>query len=333
MSLATSATDLHRIASGALAPAVGDTSDYRIATALGRGFLAKNRAGRLALLIPLSAKPGTVGRRGGGFSLFPAPRISFLHEGRRWEQAAAVFECTDDTFLSAFIALIADVARRLEGLVESSWRDVLEWLDEWQAMLSGGTLSPEQQLGLWAELWIIDHAVDVDLLLTSWIGPDREASDFLIDAMGVEVKASRRAHIHQVSQRQVERPVGSLEAYLLSMWVGTDPVGGVSLADLVESILIKASDPAAFLKRIGQLGYSPLDRGLYSSRLVHLEEPKWFSSHDIPRVRAADPGVSMLRYTVSLDTGLCLSEEVASMLWDRLWNQAAPTVDARGEAR
>jgi hypothetical protein len=287
----------------------------------------------LALLVPLSAKPGTVGRRGGGFSLFPAPRISFLYDGRRWEQAAAILECTDDTCVNAFIVLIVDAARRLEGLAESSWRDVLEWLDEWQSMFSGDTLSPEQQLGLWGELWIIDHAVGVDLLLNSWIGPDHEASDFLIDGMGVEVKASRRAHIHQVSQRQLESPVGSLEAYLLSMRLGADPVGGVSLADLVDRILVKASDPAAFLKRIGELGYSPLDRVQYSSRLVHLEEPQWFHSYDIPRVRAADAGISMLRYTVSLDTGLCLSEEAASVLWRRLCNREAPTVDVRGKAR
>ena len=297
-------------------PSADDANDYRIATSVGPAFLARARSGAPTLLIPLDFAPVTVGRRGGGFSLSPSPRVAFEHAGRRWEQAAAILECTESNLADAFFVLVVDIARRLAAAGEISWPTILAWVEEWQTLLARrAALTAEQQLGLWGELWVISNAANPDPLVTAWRGPEGEAVDFFFDGVALEVKVSRRAHVHHVSQRQIDLPVGVHKAYLLSVWVGIEPVRGISLAELVDAALARVSDAPSLLKHIALLGYSPLDRDQYATRFTPLETPLWFNAEDVPRVRTIDPGISQVRYVVALDIDKSLGSDVAGVLW------------------
>lgn len=207
------------------APSTDEANDYRIATSVGPAFLARARSGAPTLLIPLDVAPVTVGRRGGGFSLTPANRVAFEYAGRRWEQAAAALECTESQLVDAFLVLVMDICRRLASSAgEISWPTILALVEEWQMLLARrAVLTAEQQLGLWGELWVISKAVNPDPLVAAWRGPEGEAADFFFDGIALEVKVSRRAHVHHVSQRQIDLPVGMHKAYLLSVWVGSSP--------------------------------------------------------------------------------------------------------------
>jgi hypothetical protein len=137
------------------------------------------------------------------------------------------------------------------------------------------------------------------------------------------VKVSRRAHVHHVSQTQVDAPRGAHDVYFVSLWVSPDPVRGVSLTELVDALSNRVGDPPSFLKQLARTGYSPLDRETYTTRLLVLESPRWFHSKDVPRVRAYDEGVSQLRYVVTLDADACLEEAEAAALWLRVTGGAA----------
>lgn len=308
-------------------PGPDDAADYRIALALGRGFLARARSGAPALLIPLEAVPAAAGRRGGGFSLSPVVRVAFEHDGRKWEQAAATLECTEIELLDTFLVLVVDVARRLGGSdAELTWAAVLACVDEWQALLTRrGVMTIEQQLGLWAELRLISIASDPDRLFAGWRGPEREATDFFLDGIGLEVKASRQRHVHHVSLRQADAPVGEHEAYVLSMWIAIEPGRGVSLAQLVDEALTRVADAVALLKHVALAGYVPADREQYATRFVVLEMPRWFRADDIPRVRVADPRVSQIRYVVTLDPERAVTADAASLLWYHFCRAQPPT--------
>jgi hypothetical protein len=189
-------------------------------------------------------------------------------------------------------------------------------VEEWQTLLAQGTaLSGDQQLGLWGELWLISNARDPDRVIAGWRGPDREALDFLLDGLSLELKASRTAHVHYVSQRQVELPAGTYTGCLLSLWVGVDPVRGKSLKELAELLIARASDPPSLLKKLALAGYVPKDSDQYGTRWLVLEAPYWFWAKDVPRVRAADVGVSNLRYRVALDVEKAIPKEQARQLW------------------
>lgn len=298
-------------------PASDSTVDFAIATSLGVGYLARNRSGAPTFLVPLSISPSSVGRRGGGFALRPVPRVAFNYRERRWEQAAASLECTEAELLDTFLVLVLDLAKRLEtARIDAYWRTILVWVEEWQTLLGRRTaLTPEQQLGLWGELWMVSKAAEPDLLIAAWRGPDRDAIDFFLDGIGLEIKVSRSAHVHHVSQKQVQLPVGVHEAYLLSLWVAPEPSRGLALPDLVDSLIRRVTDPAAVLKQIALVGYCPQDRELYGTRYALLEPPLWFRAADVPRVRTVDSGISHIRYQVALDPEKCLEDGSYRHLW------------------
>ena len=303
--------------SSAPPPSLDETDDYRIAIPVGPAFLARSRSGAAALLVPLIMTGGAVGRSGGGFALTSASRVAFQHAGRRWEQPAAILACTDESLGDAFLVLITDIARRLISSDEGvTWQNILAWVEEWQTLLGRrAALSVEEQLGLWGELWVISQAEEADALLAAWRGPERQPIDFFHDGIGLEVKVSRRPHVHHVSQTQVVAPRGRYVSYFLSIWVDVEPVRGISLSELVDQLLNSVSDPAAFLRQLANVGYSPHERAEYATRLLPLESPLWFRSEDVPRVHAIDPGVSRLRYVVTLDVDACLDRDDATNLW------------------
>ncbi len=150
-------------------------------------------------------------------------------------------------------------------------------------------------------------------------GPDQEPVDFFYDSIGLEVKVTRHANVHHVSQTQVERPRGEFKTYLLSIWVGMDSNQGISLAEKVDLLLNRVSDPTAFLRRLAQVGYSPHDRGEYDTKFLVLEAPRWFRAEDVPRVREIDEGVSNVRYVVTLDVDDCLDAEQSLSLGRHFW--------------
>jgi hypothetical protein len=242
----------------------------------------------------------------------------FEYADRRWEQAAATLECTESHLVDTFLILVLDLVRRLGTLnAEIDWQTIVGWVEEWQTLLARRpALTPEQQLGLWGELWVISNAVEIDGLVAAWRGPESEATDFFLGGIALEVKASRQAYVHHASQRQLESPAGHHAAYVLSVWVGVDPVRGVSLAELVDSVLARTEEAAAVLKKISIVGYVPIDRDQYTTRFVPLDRPRWFRVEDVPRVRVADSGVSQIRYVVSLDVDRALTDAQARALWE-----------------
>lgn len=317
MDIPLHAPHLRRALEAVQAPRSDSMDNYTIAASLGAGYLARGRSGAPAFLVPLSVPPGLVGRRGGGFALSPAACVAFCYGERRWQQAAAALECTEVALIDTFLVLVLDLAKGLEtSRVDASWPTILKWVEEWQTLLGRRpALTTEQQLGLWGELWVVSKAAEPDLLVAAWRGPDRDAVDFFVDGTGLEIKVSRHAHVHHVSPRQVEAPVGEYDAYLLSLWVAPEPVRGISLTELVDSVMARVSDPVALLKQTALLGYSPQDSAQYDTRYLLLEPPLWFRAADVPRIRVVDPGISQIRYMVTLDPDKCLDERLCRDLW------------------
>lgn len=307
--------DLRRI--WVSAPAPGSSGpDYTLLADRGGAYAGRARAGEPVLVIQLSETPiGGVGRRAAGCELLPHASLRFAIARREWDGPAAALICTDPDLVDAFAVLAADVESRIDPTA-TKWADVLAVVEEWQSLIAPrGAPSTEHEVGLWGELWMLAHADDPDRILASWRGPDREAADFHLDGRALEIKTSRRRGEHHVSQKQLVSPMGDAEAWLLSMWVGVDPIRGVTATELADLLRSRVSDPVEALRRLGAAGYTLADRNLYQTKLVLLATPSWYRVEDVPRVRAADLGISRLRYVVSLDEAAAADAGVASSLW------------------
>lgn len=276
--------------------------DFQLAAKVGAGFVARTRAGNSAWVVPLENAPETSGRRAGGFVLAPLSDVAFEFEGKRWNSAAAIWESTESDLLDAFLVLIGDAAQSLGP--SPSWKTIVEYVDQWQSLLARRpALTPEQQLGLWAELSIVDRSSRPEVLVSGWRGPEGDPVDFFVDEVGLEIKASRRRHAHHVSQSQADNPVGARESFTLSVWAGSDPVSGTSVVDLVERVFARVVDKPQLLRKLAKVGFSLADQETYrSTKFVELEPFVLFRTDDIPRVHEVDPAISELRYVVTLNS-------------------------------
>ncbi len=273
-----------------------------------RALLARSKNGAASLLIPVARVGSDVTRLTHGLAIRGAAEVEFARGATRWTGAAAVVECREPRLMSAFAGLVAAVVARVEAGTNATWESVSSLFAEWERLLARrAILSGESELGLWAELWWIVRSIRGVDLIEGWRGPDAERVDFLLDAFGFEIKAGRRPGVHIVSQDQVDAPLGEAHGLLVSMHVMPDPLRGRSLEELVAEAASRASHVAQFEEKLAATGYSRADEEAYHRRYVVLEPPRFYDVADVPRVRAADPGVTNIRFRVELDTNKALS--------------------------
>jgi hypothetical protein len=295
---------------------VPEQSDYLLFARFGAACAARSRFGQAALVVPLpTLAERNVGRRSAGIELLGHSAAQFTEGENEWRSPAAALVCLDAELVDTFAVLAADIALRFTTEV-ASWSSIVALVEEWQTLLSPrGKPSQEAEAGLWGELWFIDSSESVGRTLAAWRGPDRDAADFFVDGEAAEVKTGRLRRQHHVSQAQVDFSVGTHPAWLVSIWIKVDPEATATVPVLVDRILERAPDAADALRRIVRAGYSPANRSGYATGFVVLEEPEWYSAGSVPRVRAADLGVSDLRYRVTLDEQWRADAESARRLW------------------
>src|SRR5262249_42207623 len=137
-------------------------------------------------------------------------------------------------------------------------------------------------------------------MLRAWQGPDRDRRDFFLGNVSLEVKIGLQRLRHHFSLDQVQHPAGDAASYVISLWATKDPTGGTSLRELIERIDRIVDDPIDFETRLMRTGFSRQDLSAYDHRFSVLEPPTVFPTGSIPTVRAADPGVSAIRYVAEL---------------------------------
>jgi hypothetical protein len=279
-------------------------ADYTVlsaASAPGNAHLALSRNGTASLLVPVARVASDTTRLTHGLALRGAPAVEFARGPERWREPAAVVECREPKLVRTFAAMVAALIARLDTNKKPSWETVAALFAEWERLLGRRhLLKGESELGLWGELWCIARSTRPADLLEGWRGPDAEHVDFFMDGLGLEVKAGRRAGVHIVSQAQVDGGFGDVSIVLMSLHVAADPIRGRSLAEAVRYVSERVANLALFEEKLAAVGYARDDEGAYGRRFAVLQAPALYKAEHVPRVRAADPGVSQIRYRVEL---------------------------------
>lgn len=293
------------------------TADYNIVAVHGANLrvahLAVSRRGLASLLVPLPHIEGDSTRLTRAIAVSAAMHVEFVQGDDRQRLPAAVVECRDSQLLRTFAALVAAVVARLEDGPPPSWASISRLLSEWERLLGRRQLlSGESEVGLWGELWCIARSARAPTMLEAWRGPEAERVDFLLDNIGVEVKAGSRQGIHAVAQSQVEESLGAVPVVLMSMWVMVEPLHGRSLPEIVREVTGQVDSVATFEEKLANVGYSRDDEAAYHQRYVLLGPPLLYHREDVPRVRSADAGVSNLRYRVELPREAAMTGDAQS---------------------
>jgi len=189
------------------------------------------------------------------------------------------------------------------------WRDLLR-----QAAM----LSPERQLGLLGELWLLGRMISTrgpDAAIAAWTGPRRQAHDFRVEDVEIEVKTTMSEHrVHMISSdtQLVASPGACL--YLLSLqYTAAGAQAGSSLASVIAEVRSGLGTGGLRTKFDQALsdghGLLPGDVALYTTRLKLRTAPYLVPVDDhFPRISLPDLAnsldtsrISDVRYRVNVE--------------------------------
>jgi hypothetical protein len=214
-----------------------------------------------------------------------------------------------------FAIMVVDVLRTLETTANSAARDVmeafLERVREWQAFMarSHRPLSPDAQIGLLGELWILRLLTDTSLgagALDCWQGPLRAVQDFHVRGGAIEVKSTARTGSFLAQINSIEQLDGDRAPLFLCASRFEANTDGVSLVDLVSELRKRfglAGVQRGFEALLMVMGYLEEHTPLYGQTLALKDARIFRSDGDMPRLlRASLPAaIRSAVYVLDLD--------------------------------
>lgn len=149
-------------------------------------------------------------------------------------------------------------------------------LDSYRQLLSSlGRLSEQQELGLYGELFVLNHlmgSVGEGKAVASWRGPMREEHDFGLDSFDIEVKTTLSEHrSHRISSLTQLEPSPGRDLWLVSLQVTTYGVGGTTLPESIQTTMdaIRNLTVRSLLaERLADAGWDPAHGHLYTRRFT-----------------------------------------------------------------
>lgn len=148
---------------------------------------------------------------------------------------------TNPSLFPYFYAFAISVAHGIQVDRKPAVRASGDALGQWKVLLQQvSLLSPERQLGLLGELWLLERltrVLGVDAL-GAWTGPAGEAHDFRFADLQLEVKVTGgERRVHQISSETQLVASPGHRLHLLSLqYAPAGPASGRSIADAVDAV-------------------------------------------------------------------------------------------------
>jgi hypothetical protein len=138
-----------------------------------------------------------------------------------------------------FYTLLTEIADSVQLEKKTPLAAIQSRLESWVALLQSiSVMTPEKQLGLLGELWLLDRMIALrgGEALATWVGPLAEPHDFRLDKKEFEVKSTRnRERIHIINALDQLLPSLNHDLYILSLQF--EPANGdLSLKGMVARI-------------------------------------------------------------------------------------------------
>ncbi len=195
-------------------------------------------------------------------------------------------------------------------------------LRRWQQLLKRSSyqeLTIEKQMGLFSELLCLKDVValkyGIKQAVISWVGPDFDKQDFLMDNEVIEVKSHRTSkgeivHISSIQQLHTEKEPLFLMSYAL-----TNSGNGLSIEDISRSIrellVLEANEIIElFENKLIEYGFIPEIIKVPLQKFI-LDKQKIFNVSDsFPKISPKNIQSQIILVKYSLDLSLCSDFEI-----------------------
>ena len=228
-------------------------------------------------------------------------------DGTFEEGTFTVVRCTgeDATLQNYFLKVMSTIVMSLGDQPTQS--DVAHAMNQLIELFRAMAQSPRKSIqGLWAELFLISQARQLDILVDAWHKVVEDRYDFAMDDQRIEVKSfSGNVRQHHFSLEQLHPPEG-VEAIVASVSVESSQAG-VSIADLREKIQIRLGSNLDSLLHVDKIialtlgdAWQQASDACFDERLAE-ESLAFYETSGIPSVNPNLPiGVSEVRFRSDL---------------------------------
>lgn len=233
-----------------------------------------------------------------------ATLILVLDSNEDWELFYSL--CTDLTAAS-------DNVKTVVGLVSS----ISNRLARWQSMLKMSKvtqMSKQLQMGLFTELYFLLNQlvpkVGVKQALISWVGPESDKQDFLLDNSVAEVKSYRTSKGPRVFISSAEQLYSEKDPLYLITYALSTIDKGDDIADLIDAIEseIEPNDGMLFdlfSDKLTGYGFIPESPGSPLMSFSVDKQKTYFISEEFPKIIPSNKHRSIDNVRYSIDLSEC----------------------------
>jgi hypothetical protein len=214
-----------------------------------------------------------------------------------------------------FAIMVVDILRTLDVAASSTNADImgvfLERVREWQTFMarSNRPLSPDAQIGLLGELWMLRILANTSLTsgaLDCWQGPLRAAQDFHVRGGAIEVKSTVRTGSFLARINSIEQLDGDRVPIFLCAFRFEENTDGVSLVGLVSELRERFGSVGVqrrFEALLMVMGYLDEHAPLYGRTLTLKDTRTFCVEGDMPRLTrdALPAAIRSAAYVLDLD--------------------------------
>ena len=225
-----------------------------------------------------------------------------------------------------FSVLCEDLIQKVAKIdsVDEVLRILIQRLDKWKSLFesaSGQGLTPDQQRGLYGELYFLRSWLETDPnvnnALLAWQGPGGNIRDFQMGEWGLEVKTTH-GNNHQKVQVSSERQLDTSNLkhlFLYHLSLEEQLFSGETLNEIVDAVEAlleeRGSGLSDYKMRLLQVGYFDQHRHLYEKKGFKIRACDVYEVMDLfPRIEEADlkRGVGDVKYSIVIAD--CLSYQI-----------------------
>lgn len=195
-------------------------------------------------------------------------------------------------------------------------------LKRWQQLLRNdnySALTIERQMGLFSEILCLKNNIATEVgikdAIISWVGPDFDKQDFLIDSAVIEIKSYRTTKgeiVHISSLQQLQSPKTPL--YLVAYGL-TISDRGLSVSDMIESVIRQIDDEwllDKFELKLFEYGYiAGLSNKHKLYRFLVDNEKVYQITDKFPRIQRQDIMNQIISVKYAVDLSQCSEFEVS----------------------
>jgi len=215
-----------------------------------------------------------------------------------------------------FLTLCMDLTSASDnvGTIDGFIASIQQRLNRWQSLLK---MSRDQemsriiQMGLFTELnFLVNYLIPelgVKQSIISWVGPDSDKQDFLLENSVVEVKSYRTSKGQKISISSVEQLFSEKDPLHLVSYALSTGESGETVSDLINSIesLIDPKDESLFElfgEKLTNYGYIPEFPNSILFQFIIDNESFYLVSESFPKIIPTNipKAIANIRYSIDL---------------------------------